>query len=155
MTTIPKTFATALLLSSVLGACSTASVAQSSASAGPASAPVAASPTREAPLLDSVLNGLKTADGKSVDAVMYIANFPPGSVSGRHSHPGWEFNYILKGAVTFEVVGQAPYTLKAGQGMYNQRGNIHTVRNASQTEPAQLVSVLVKDQGAPVAVSVP
>jgi hypothetical protein len=39
--------------------------------------------------------------------------------------------------------------------MYNQRGNIHTVRNASQTEPAQLVSVLVKDQGAPVAVSVP
>ncbi|MGI4881515.1 MAG: cupin domain-containing protein [Janthinobacterium lividum] len=84
---------------------------------------------------------------------MYIADFPPGSVSARHSHPGWEFNYILKGAITFEVVGKAPFTLKAGQGMYNQRGNVHTVKNASQTEPAQLVSVLVKDIGAPVAIN--
>ena len=34
-------------------------------------------------------------------------------------------------------------------------GNTHTVRNASQTEPAQLVSILVKEEGAPVAVNVP
>jgi quercetin dioxygenase-like cupin family protein len=86
---------------------------------------------------------------------MYIANFPPGSVSAKHSHPGWEYNYILQGEVTFEVEGQEPFTRKAGEGMYNPRGNTHTVRNASQTEPAQLLSVLVKEAGAPVAVNVP
>ena len=155
MTTMCKTIAAAILLSSMAGACATPSAAQAQAAAGTAPVAPAASPTREPPLLEAVLNGLKTEDGKGVDSVMYIANFPPGSVSARHSHPGWEFNYILKGAVTFEVVGQAPYTLKAGQGMYNKRGNIHTVRNASQTEPAQLVSVLVKEAGAPVAVNVP
>jgi quercetin dioxygenase-like cupin family protein len=109
---------------------------------------------RQPPILQATLNGLKSPDGaKGIDSVMYIADFPPGSVSALHSHPGWEFNYILKGAITFEVVGKAPYTLKAGEGMYNQRGNVHTVRNASQTEPAQLLSVLVKDVGAPVAIN--
>lgn len=114
-----------------------------------------AQPTREPALLEGKLEGLTTAEGTNVDSVMYIADFPPGSVSSHHSHPGWEYNYILEGAVTFEVAGQEPFTRKAGEGMYNPRGNSHTVRNASQTEPARLVSVLVKDEGAPVAVNVP
>ena len=154
MKTICKTLATAALLTSTLGACSTTAGAQS-ANAGQAAA-TAATPTRQPPLLEAKLEGLKAIEGnKDVDSVMYIADFPPGSVSARHSHPGWEYNYILKGSVTFEVVGEEPFTLQAGEGTYNARGNVHTVKNASQTEPAQLVSVLVKDVGAPVAVNVP
>src|ERR1041385_1474505 len=164
MNTISKTLAMAVLLTMALGACSKAPEEKSStaeapaAGASPAGTPARAaspaSPTREPPLLEGKLEGLKTADGKDVDSVMYIADFPPGSVSAHHSHPGWEYNYIIKGAVTFEADGQEPFTRKAGEGMYNPRGNIHTVRNASQTEPAQLVSVLIKEAGAPVAVNV-
>ena len=149
--TICKTVTMGMLLTTALGACSTAAVAQSPAPAT-AAPPL---PVRK-PMFDAMLNGLKAPDeAKGVDSVMYITDFLPGAVSTRHSHPGWEFNYILKGAVTYEVVGQPPVTLKAGEGTYNQRGNVHTVRNASQTEPAQLVAVLVKDAGAPVAVNVP
>lgn len=154
MNTTCKTLVLGMMLTLPSGLGSTIAEAQSA----PAAASTAASnpaPTREPPLLEGKLDGLTTADGKGVDSVMYIANFPPGSWSARHAHPGWEYNYILKGAVTFEVVGKPPFTLKAGQGMYNPRGNTHTVRNASQTEPAQLVSILVKEEGAPVAVNVP
>jgi len=161
MNTIYKPLAFATLLASLAG-CSEAPTTQPSsvdATASPAAeAPPSAGnaePTREPPLLEGKLEGLKTSDGNDVDSVMYIANFPPGSVSSHHSHPGWEYNYILKGEVTFEVDGQEPFTKKAGEGMYNPRGNSHTVKNASQTEPAQLVSILVKDEGAPVAVNVP
>jgi len=159
MNTICKTLAMTMLLTGALGACSKAPseapATQPSDAATSEAVATGSTPTREPPLLEEKLNGLKTAEGKDVDSVMYVANFPPGSVSAHHSHPGWEYNYVLKGAVTFEVDGQKPFTRKAGEGMYNQRGNVHTVKNASQTEPAQLVSVLVKEAGAPVAVNVP
>jgi len=101
-------------------------------------------------MFDVALEGLKGFDG-----IMYITDFLPGAVAARHSHLGYEFNYILKGAVTFQVDGQAPFTLTAGQGAYNVRDRIHTVKNASATEPAQLVAVLINDTGKPIAVPVP
>ncbi len=150
-----KALVLGMMLTTPLGVGSTLAEAQSAPAATSSTAASNPAPTRESPLLEGKLDGLTTADGKGVDSVMYIANFPPGSWSARHAHPGWEYNYILKGTLTFEVVGKAPFTLKAGEGMYNPRGNTHTVRNASQTEPAQLVSILVKEEGAPVAVNVP
>jgi quercetin dioxygenase-like cupin family protein len=101
-------------------------------------------------MFDTPLEGLKGFNG-----IMYITDFLPGAAAARHSHPGYEFNYILKGAVTFSVDGQPPFTLTAGQGTYNVRDRIHAVKNASATEPAQLVAVLINDSGKPIAVPVP
>lgn len=146
-----------LLLATALLVCTTTAAAQPAAPTSAPSTSVAAtgSPTRS-PMFEAMLKGLQSSpEGKKIDSVMYITDFPPGSTSTRHTHPGWEFNYILKGAVTYQVEGQPPFTLKAGEGTFNQRGNIHIVKNASQTEPAQLVAVLVKDEGAPIAVNVP
>jgi quercetin dioxygenase-like cupin family protein len=162
MNTIFKPLTMATLVATALVACSQTPAEQPSAADEPATSAAEpetsaadAQPSREPPLLEGKLDGLRTAEGNPVDSVMYIANFPPGSVSSHHSHPGWEYNYILEGEVTFEVKGQEPFTRKAGEGMYNPRGNSHIVKNASKTEPAKLVSVLVKDEGAPVAVDVP
>jgi quercetin dioxygenase-like cupin family protein len=101
-------------------------------------------------MLDVPLDGLKGFNG-----TMYITDFLPGAAAARHSHPGYEFNYILKGAVTFQVDGQAPFTLTAGQATYNPRDRIHAVKNASATEPAQLVAILIKDSDKPIAVTAP
>ena len=109
--------------------------------------PVAAPAITRTPILDVPLDGLKGYDG-----VMYITDVPPGLAAARHSHPGYEFNYILKGALSFQVDGEKPFTLKAGQGVYNKRGNIHKVWNPSKTEPAQLVAVLIKDADKPLAI---
>jgi quercetin dioxygenase-like cupin family protein len=44
-------------------------------------------------------------------------------------------------------------TLKAGETFYEGPDDVHTVgRNASKTEPAKFVVVLLKDKGAPVLV---
>jgi quercetin dioxygenase-like cupin family protein len=85
---------------------------------------------------------------------MYITDIPPGMSSPRHAHPGYEFNYILKGSVSYQIDGQKALTLKAGQGTYNARANIHRVWNPSKTEPAQLVAVLIKEKGKPLAIPV-
>jgi quercetin dioxygenase-like cupin family protein len=115
---------------------------------------LAAPATRPAPVRTQILQ--EPLDGlKGLDGIMYITDFAPGAVAPRHSHPGYEFNYILKGAVTFQVDGQKPFTLKAGQGTYNPRDRIHTVKNASEKEPAQLVAVLIHDIGKPLAVPAP
>jgi quercetin dioxygenase-like cupin family protein len=98
-------------------------------------------------MFETPLEGLKGLDG-----VMYVTDFLPGASAPRHSHPGYEFNYILQGSVTFEVDGQPPFTLTAGQGTYNPRDRVHAVKNASTTQPAQLVAILIRDSGAPIAV---
>jgi quercetin dioxygenase-like cupin family protein len=118
------------------------------AQAGPA--PAGAPAAVRKPMFDTPLEGLPGHTG-----IMYVTDIPPGAYAGRHSHPGYEFNYILKGAVTFMPDGEAPFTLKAGEGTYNPKNRIHAVKNASATEPAQLVAVLINDTGKPIAVPVP
>jgi quercetin dioxygenase-like cupin family protein len=108
-----------------------------------AKAPAAKAPAiTRTQLLDAPLEGIKGYDG-----VMYITDIPAGMAAARHSHPGYEFNYILKGQVSYQIDGQKEFTLKAGQGTYNKQGNIHRVWNPSKTEPAQLVAVLIKQEG--------
>jgi len=133
-------------LAAALALFASAAQAQPGAKPQPQAKPAAASAApncavagiTRTPLLDVPLEGLKGMDG-----AMYITDIGPGLVAPRHSHPGYEFNYILKGSVSYQVDGQKPYTLKAGQGGFNKRGNIHKVWNPSKTEPAQLVAVLI------------
>ena len=101
-------------------------------------------------ILNVPMDGLKGYDG-----VMYVTDIPPGMAAPRHLHPGYEFNYILKGSVSYQPDGEKPFTLKAGQGTYNPANHIHKVWNASKTEPAQLVAVLIKEHGKPLAIPAP
>jgi hypothetical protein len=50
-----------------------------------------------------------------------------------------------------QVKGQPAVTLKASQTLYEGPTDIHVVgRNASNTEPARFVVVLLKTKGAPI-----
>jgi quercetin dioxygenase-like cupin family protein len=144
-------FATAMLLVGAVGMTGSAVYAQSAAPAKKEmAAPKGPQITRNT-IIDDPLNSIL----KDFDGVVYVTDIPPGMSSPRHEHPGWEFNYILKGSVSYEIDGQRPFTLKAGQATYNARGNIHRVWNPSKTEPAQLVAVLIKEKGKPLAITVP
>jgi quercetin dioxygenase-like cupin family protein len=58
---------------------------------------------------------------------------------------------VLEGSVVMQVRGGKEVTLKAGQTFYEGPDDVHTVgRNASKTEPAKLVVVLLKKEGADV-----
>jgi quercetin dioxygenase-like cupin family protein len=40
------------------------------------------------------------------EAVMVVAEIPPGAASGRHTHPGEELAYVLEGTIVLEVAGK-------------------------------------------------
>jgi quercetin dioxygenase-like cupin family protein len=88
------------------------------------------------------------------DGIVYVADVAPGAVAPRHTHPGYEFNYVLAGSIVVEPDGGEPVTLIAGQATFLPRGHIHQVRNASATEPAKVLTVLIHQMGQPLAVPV-
>ncbi|HKQ10208.1 MAG TPA: cupin domain-containing protein [Rhizomicrobium sp.] len=148
-----KSIATKMTVGFLFAAASGAagSIVLAAPPAAPATAPAATAPAiTRTEILNTPLEGLKGLDG-----IMYVTDVPPGLAAPRHSHPGYEFNYVLKGSVVIQLDGGEPFTLKAGQSTYNVRNHVHKVRNASMTEPAQILAVLIHDMGKPLAVPAP
>lgn len=113
-----------------------------SASAQPPAAPGA----KVTPLLTKPLVGV---DGK--EGLMVVVEYPPGVASAAHRHNANTFVYVLEGSVVMQVAGGAEMTLTAGQTFYESPSDVHTVsRNASDSKPAKILVLLVKDVGAPV-----
>jgi quercetin dioxygenase-like cupin family protein len=97
------------------------------------------------PLLTKPLAGI---DGK--EGVMLTVEYPPGVASAPHRHNANTFVYVLEGSVVMQVAGGPELTLTAGQTFYESPSDIHTVsRNASDTLPAKILVMFVKDVGAP------
>lgn len=87
------------------------------------------------------------------EAVMLTVEYPPGSSDPVHRHNGNAFVYVLDGTVVMQVRGGKQVTLTPGQTFYEGPDDIHTVgRNASDTQPAKFLVVLIKNKGAPVLV---
>jgi quercetin dioxygenase-like cupin family protein len=63
---------------------------------------------------------------------------------------------VLEGSVVMQVDGDEPVTLAAGQTFHESPTDVHRVsRNASNTKPARILAILVKDEDAPASVPVP
>lgn len=91
--------------------------------------------------------------GKEV--LLVTVDYPPGAADSPHRHNADVFVYVLEGSVVEQVKGGKPVTLKAGQTFYEGPDDIHVVgRNASSTQPARILAILVKKKGAPALVPV-
>lgn len=92
--------------------------------------------------------------GKEVRS--FLVEFPPQGESVPHTHPGAIFVYVLKGTWTMQMDGEPAATYREGQVVYEHANHRHLVsRNASATEPLQLVVFYISDPGAPVSVPLP
>jgi len=100
-----------------------------------------------------MMKSLTDIPGKQL--VVLTVEYAPGGADAPHRHNADALVYVLEGSVIEQVKGGKPDTLKAGQTFYEGPADIHIVgRNASQTEPAKLVAILVKKKGAPAVVPV-
>ena len=91
--------------------------------------------------------------GKEV--FMMTVEYPPGGSDPIHRHHAHGLIYVLEGAVVMQVQGGKEATLTPGQTFYEGPDDVHVVgRNASTTEPAKMLVILVKDKGAPILVPV-
>ena len=89
------------------------------------------------------------------EALMLTVVYPPGGADPVHRHNAHAFVYVLEGTVVMQLKGQKPVTLTAGQTFYEGPDDVHVVgRSASTTEPAKIVVLLLKKQGAPALVPV-
>jgi len=104
-----------------------------------------------APLMSKELAG-----NPDKEVLMITVEHVPGGSSAIHRHDAQAFVYVLEGSVVMQLKGGEQVTLTAGQTFYEGPDDVHLVdRNASSTEPAKFLVVLIKNKGAPALVPVP
>ena len=109
-----------------------------------AAAVYAAEPAKTEPLRSQPLTGIpnKVAD-------MLTVEYAPGGSTPAHRHNANVLVYVLEGALLMGVNGKEPVKVSAGQTFYESPADEHTVsRNASTTEKAKFLVVLIHDKDA-------
>ena len=97
------------------------------------------------------LFAIDLADYPGKEGRVIEVSYPPGAQDVVHRHDADAFVYVLEGHIIMQLKGQPAVTLKAGQTFYEGPTDVHVVgRNASNTEPARFVVVLLKGKGAPI-----
>jgi quercetin dioxygenase-like cupin family protein len=87
--------------------------------------------------------------------VMTTVEYPPGGSSPPHRHNAQVFVYVLEGHVKMQVQGGPLLTLGPGETFYESPTDIHTVSaNASATEKARFLAIVIKDKDEPITTKV-
>ncbi|MGY3129626.1 MULTISPECIES: cupin domain-containing protein [unclassified Bradyrhizobium] len=93
------------------------------------------------------------AESPGREALMISVEHAPGGSSAIHRHNAHAFVYVLEGSVVMQLKGGQEVTLTPGQSFYEGPADVHVVdRNASATQPAKFLVLLIKDKGAPALV---
>jgi quercetin dioxygenase-like cupin family protein len=110
-------------------------------------APGAAGP--RSPVSKIFEQAMPNVPGKSLTAV--IVDYPPGGASPPHHHAasGFIFAYVLSGTVRSQLEGGPVEVYHTGESWSEPPAAHHVISaNASPTEPARLLAVIVADTGA-------
>ena len=92
-------------------------------------------------------HALPNVPGKRVTIVRVF--YGPGGYTHAHRHAGAVSAYITKGEIRSQLGGGPVETFGVGQSFFEPPGSTHLVSaNASNTEPAELITVFVADEGA-------
>ena len=65
-------------------------------------------------------------------------------VAPRHSHPGEEIVYVVEGVIEYQLDGQPPVTLKAGEVLFIPAGAFHAARNVGSGTALELATYIVE-----------
>lgn len=89
------------------------------------------------------------------EGLMISVEYGPGGSSPIHKHEANAFVYVLEGSIVMQVKGEKEVTLSPGETFYESPSDIHVVsRNASKSEPAKFIVVLLKNKDAPVVMPI-
>jgi len=76
-------------------------------------------------------------------------DFAAHSAFGSHYHPGEEVIYVIEGTLEYQVEGEKPVTLKAGEVLFIPAGVVHSAKNNSNANAAELATYIV-EKGKPI-----
>ena len=96
-------------------------------------------------------SGIKRADVVKHDLhipgqefIQVRVDFAQGAAFGRHTHPGVEVAYVLKGTLEYQLEGKPPVTLKAGEALFIPAGAIHAARNVGTEDASELATYVIE-----------
>jgi quercetin dioxygenase-like cupin family protein len=78
------------------------------------------------------------------EAVQVRVDIDPGMAFGKHTHPGEEIIYVLKGTLEYQIEGKPPATLKAGDVLFIPAGTIHAAKNVGSDTASELATYVVE-----------
>jgi quercetin dioxygenase-like cupin family protein len=84
------------------------------------------------------------------EVIQVRGDFPPGAAVPKHTHPGEELVYVLEGTLEFQLEGQPPVTLKAGEVLFVPAGTVHTAKNVGSGSSAAFSTYIV-EKGKPLS----
>ncbi|MHC8286140.1 cupin domain-containing protein [Pseudomonas sp. XS1P51] len=93
----------------------------------------------------------KDLDVSGREVIQVRVDFEPGVTSPNHSHPGVEVAYVIDGTFEYQLEGQPPITLKAGDSLYIPAGTPHIAKNVGTSKASELATYIVK-KGEPLVV---
>jgi quercetin dioxygenase-like cupin family protein len=80
--------------------------------------------------------------------VTHVVDYPPGGGSAphRHARSAFIYAYVISGAIRSQVESEPARVYRAGEAWFEKPGSRHPVSiNASNTEPARLLAVVIVD----------
>ncbi|SCW81183.1 cupin domain-containing protein [Mucilaginibacter sp. NFR10] len=78
------------------------------------------------------------------EMVQIRVDIEKGKAYPEHKHPGEEIIYVLEGLLEYQVAGQQPVTLKAGDVLFIPYGTVHSVKNVGTTKARELATYIVE-----------
>jgi quercetin dioxygenase-like cupin family protein len=92
--------------------------------------------------------------GNNMEIVLGLAEIPPGSATGRHTHPGVETGMVIEGSSSLEIEGELPRLIKAGDSYLIPAGKIHNAKTVGEV-PVKVLATYVVEKGKPFASPAP
>jgi quercetin dioxygenase-like cupin family protein len=83
-----------------------------------------------------------SAPGREV--VQNRVDIDPEAPAIRHRHPGEEIIYVLEGSLEYELDGETPTTVSAGEVFFVPAEAIHSVRNVGDGTATELATYVVE-----------
>ena len=78
------------------------------------------------------------------EEVQVRVDFDPGIEFPKHTHFGEEIIYVLEGTLQYQIEGQPPVTLKAGEVLFVPAGAVHSAKNVGTVNGAELGTYIVE-----------
>ncbi len=78
------------------------------------------------------------------EMIQAIVAIDPGVTAAKHKHPGEETIYVLEGTLEYQLEGQPPVKLKAGDVLFVPAGVPHTAKNIGKGDGAELATYTVE-----------
>ena len=85
------------------------------------------------------------------EVVQARVDLASGVAAPEHSHPGEEIVFVIEGVLEYQVEGEPPVTVKAGEVLFIPAEAIHTVKNIGSGNAAELATYIA-EKGKPLVV---